>query len=892
MTTRYRDGPVSRFVDYTSSGDPVAKLILVLAIAFFVFSLLLVSLVVVVPIAAVVALIVFLYRSHKRKALKISLSAPESLAMSPPTAAAGVSNYPPVGDFGVDLIRRRFLREAEAPTDSYSCAELHAAFANVAATLYAQESFPAPPAPPDTSDPIALARYRDQLETWQSKAADKTSLDTFLTTYRDAYMALREHFPTNAFYNGRTIEASPFTVPLHVSMNASEAASIAGYFASDDLIRRHLFGALRSQIDDNYAALVQAGAKEAGFLDFFANTALAAFEGVPIPVPLPDETRFAGMWVIAPQGMGKTTLLHDMINEDIAKDASIILMDSKGDLIEPYLNLNAISRRRVVIGPDNPIGINPLDIPREDINKAVDNLEYLFSSLLDFKLTAMQSMLLKAVLRALVTAFPSPTLATFQDIMSDGPKKYVDYIKTLDPDLQNFFKNEWNTENIKARRQEVLQRLRLLLDNDLLRSMLTASSTTFRIGEAMDQGAVIIINNSRARLGNKGAEFFGRFFIAQVLAAAQQRSFRKERDKKPVYFYIDEAHTVIAQDERVTDILHECRSQKIGLILAHQETTQVSEKVLSALQNCAIRFAHPDEEARKLAGVMRIDAKTLQSMHRGQFAAYVRGLSKEGFVINVPKPDFSRLKAAADPQRQKPGAGKPAPKDEPIVNFNPRPPEMEPWRLDSADDKPADGAPEATQRPLEEQIKARFEELHPQIQQVINSDDCEKYLRSLTAGYDEDAYLRLENEVMLVLMHFQPVNSLLANLETHAGFPPEYVRKIGKGLELFVEHILEQASNMPPPAPMTPPKEPVVNLPDGAPPKPETNGSESLEQKLRQRFSEVPKLVQAVIEFSGDREIPPGFGGHEQLRRRPTSRSCKRSEVGSSWLSTGREARA
>jgi hypothetical protein len=128
--------------------------------------------------------------------------------------------------------------------------------------------------------------------------------------------------------------------------------------------------------------------------------------------------------------------------------------------------------------------------------------------------TGAQSMLLKAVLRSLITVFPKPSLGTFQEIMSEGPAKYADYIKRLEPDLQNFFKNEFFTENIKARRQEVLQRLRLLLDHDLLRSMLLASSTTFRIGEAMDQGAFVIINNSRGKLGNKGAEFFGRFFIA------------------------------------------------------------------------------------------------------------------------------------------------------------------------------------------------------------------------------------------------------------------------------------------------------------------------------------------------------------------------------------------
>jgi Type IV secretion-system coupling protein DNA-binding domain len=367
--------------------------------------------------------------------------------------------------------------------------------------------------------------------------------------------------------------------------------------------------------------------------------------------------------------MGKTTLLHALVKDDLQRNASIVLMDSKGDLIAPFLSHPALSDRRVVIGPDNPIGMNPLDVPHTDINKAVESIEYLFSSLLDFKLTSTQSMLLRAVFRTLIQAVPNPNLSTFQELMAkDGEKKYGRYLTGLDPDLQNFFANEYNSPNIRERRQEVLQRLRSLLDHDLLRSMLMAPKTTFRIGEAMDQGAVVIINNSRGRLGNKGAEFFGRFFIAQLLAAAQERSFRAESEKKPVYFYIDEAHTVVAKDERITDVLHECRSQKIALCVAHQETSQVDEKVLSAFQNCAIRMSHPDDEARKMSISLRMPLPKLHSLRKGQFGAYVRGLSKEGIVVNVQKPDLLQLYPRKQPYRPK--LGKPI--QQPAIAFDDR----------------------------------------------------------------------------------------------------------------------------------------------------------------------------------------------------------------------------
>jgi hypothetical protein len=248
-----------------------------------------------------------------------------------------------------------------------------------------------------------------------------------------------------------------------------------------------------------------------------------------------------------------------------------------------------------------------------------------------------------------------------------------------------------------------------------MRAMLTATVTRFRIGEAMDTGKVVIINNSKARLGDQGAEFFGRFFIAQVLAAAQQRSSRSRGDKPPVYFYIDECQNVIARDEKIPTILDECRSQNIALIMAHQRIKQItSENVLDALSNCAIRFANSDEEARYLAPRLRTSPEFLQSLGRGKFAAFVRDLTPQAVAVSVNRVDFGgqamltsaegkiltdRMRAQygtpeqiatsspADEARHADGTDKTPAESEPILNLHH--PDL-PWRLKGP---PKPGAP-------------------------------------------------------------------------------------------------------------------------------------------------------------------------------------------------------
>jgi hypothetical protein len=388
---------------------------------------------------------------------------------------------------------------------------------------------------------------------------------------------------------------------------------------------------------------------------YLHDTPLHALFSSPCPFELPTEQRYSGHWIVAPPGRGKTTLLHSMVIEDLKKDACVILMDSKGDLTEPFRAMKDIQDRVIIIDPslEHPIGFNPLDVPQAELNQSIELLEYLFSSLLEFKLTPAQASLFRNVLRAIVIAFPNPTLETFRNILGpNGIKTHEHLIKTLPPDLQDFFATDFNDDTTRARRREVVQRLSLLLGNDIMRAMFTAANTRFRIAEAMDAGKVVIINNSIDILGDQGAEFFGRFFVTQVRAAGIARARRKQGEKKPVYFYIDEAQDVIKRDEFIPKILDQLRSQKVALILAHQRTEQIKlPDVLSALANCAIKYANSDEEAGYLAPKLRTTKEFLQSLPRGSFAAFVRDLTPHAIAFNVSKVDFTALPTLT-PQEQ------------------------------------------------------------------------------------------------------------------------------------------------------------------------------------------------------------------------------------------------
>jgi len=432
----------------------------------------------------------------------------------------------------------------------------------------------------------------------------------------------------------------------------------------------------------------------------------------PPPFSLPDETRFSGHWVIAPPGRGKTTLLHTLIADDLEKDAAVILIDSKGDLIEPIKRLRSIKDRLLLIepNPDSAFALNPLDVTNTNVTQAVSLIEYIMAGLLDAKFTALQSTLFRNVVPAIIEAIPNPTLDDFKLVMVKG----LPSLDKVNPHARQFFENRdtgFYSKTYDSTRKEVVWRLDYLLTNPTLRSMFSATHTRLDMGAEMDAGKVIVINNSKAILGDEGAEFFGRFFVALIARAAQQRAGKPPTSKKPCYVYIDECQSVIAKDTRIPVLLDECRSQKIALILSHQRTAQLTPPVLDAVANCAIRMANSDDEAKYLSDKLRMSADTLRSLPKGTFATFVRDLTPVGIKLTVVKLDLEampqmsneeldavRHRMRADFSSSPPSA--PPPKDEPTVNFNSRPPEMEPWRLDTTDNKQTNPGP-ATSGPAE-----------------------------------------------------------------------------------------------------------------------------------------------------------------------------------------------
>src|SRR5437763_5982516 len=99
--------------------------------------------------------------------------------------------------------------------------------------------------------------------------------------------------------------------------------------------------------------------------------------------------------------------------------------------------------------------------------------------------------------------------------------------------------------------------------------------------EAMNRGSIILINTAKDLLKQEGCEILGRFFIALICQAAQERASIPEDRRKSTFVYIDEAHDYF--DASIENLLNQARKYKVGLILANQNLDQFSTRLCATV---------------------------------------------------------------------------------------------------------------------------------------------------------------------------------------------------------------------------------------------------------------------------------------------------------------------
>ncbi len=163
-----------------------------------------------------------------------------------------------------------------------------------------------------------------------------------------------------------------------------------------------------------------------------------------------------------------------------------------------------------------------------------------------------------------------------------GTDKYRDHINKLEGTPKRFFETEFNSKEFAMTKVQVLRRLYGVLENQTFERMFSNPQSKFDMFSEINAGKLILINTSKSLLKEQGTQIFGRFFIALIAQAAQERSTLPDYDRLPTMVYIDEAQDYF--DQNIGLILSQARKYKVGMIMAHQYLGQLSNGLQEAFE--------------------------------------------------------------------------------------------------------------------------------------------------------------------------------------------------------------------------------------------------------------------------------------------------------------------
>lgn len=377
---------------------------------------------------------------------------------------------------------------------------------------------------------------------------------------------------------------------------------------------------------------------------------------------LPLSARFEHTHIVGGSGHGKTQLLQQLILYDLervgAGEASLIVIDSQGDMLGHIRSLASVGRmaeRLVILDPIVDIGHPPalnlfdLGLERLDryepvereklLNGAIALYEYVFGALLGAELTNRQAVIFRYLARLIMTV-PKANIYTLMDFMQN-PDEVRAHLGKLDRSARYFFVTQFFSPEFAKTRQQILTRLWGVLSNGVLERMLSNERNMVDFFDAMNRGSVILINTAKDLLKQEGCEILGRFFIALISQAVQERASIPEDRRLPTFVYIDEAQDYF--DESIEHLLNQARKYKVGLTIAHQNLDQFDQKLRAAVMaSTTIKMVGglSAKDASAMAREMCCDEAFLQERRKYQthteFACFIRNHMKQPTALDVP----------------------------------------------------------------------------------------------------------------------------------------------------------------------------------------------------------------------------------------------------------------
>ncbi len=297
----------------------------------------------------------------------------------------------------------------------------------------------------------------------------------------------------------------------------------------------------------------------------------------------PDDRR-RHVYIIGKTGMGKTTMIENMIVQDIQAGNGVAFVDPHGDAVEKILNYIPANRINDVVyfnpsDTDYPIAFNPLEsVDPKYKHLVASGLMGVFTKMWANVWSARMEYILNNTILALLDT-PGNTMLGIARMLVD--KKFRSRIVSniRDPVVKSFWVDEFANYNDKFRNEAVApiqNKVGQFLSSAMIRNIIAQPKSSIDLRELMDQKKILLLNLSKGRIGEDNSALLGAMFITKLQLAAMSRVDVTEEERPDFYLYVDEFQNFAT--ESFATILSEARKYRLNLTIAHQYIGQLVSK--------------------------------------------------------------------------------------------------------------------------------------------------------------------------------------------------------------------------------------------------------------------------------------------------------------------------
>jgi predicted DNA-binding transcriptional regulator AlpA len=369
--------------------------------------------------------------------------------------------------------------------------------------------------------------------------------------------------------------------------------------------------------------------------------------GKTVRVSLGTEQRVRHMHLIGASGSGKSTLLLNLIVQDIEQGNGLAVLDPHGDLIDQVIARIPEERIKdvVLIDPSDdahPVGFNILSAHSDlERNLLASDLVSVFKRLSTSFGDQMTTVLGNAIL-AFLESTDGGTLSDLRRFLVEPGFRERFLATVQDSEVVYYWQKEFPLLTGKPQ-GPILTRLDTFLRPKVIRHMVSQKETRLDFAEIMNGRKILLAKLSQGLIGEENSYLLGTLIVSKLNQIATSRQNMAASLRQPFYLYIDEFHNFMTPS--LAAILSGARKYNLGLVLAHQELHQLSNRdgdVASAvISNPLTRvcFRLGDYDAKKLEdGFSFFKAKDLQNLGVGDAIVRMERSEYDFNLKTVPLP--------------------------------------------------------------------------------------------------------------------------------------------------------------------------------------------------------------------------------------------------------------